>query len=517
MEEANRHSKHISLLNEPSRKQSPNWFLIGCFVFALIKIAYLFIGYNKNLYVQSYEDLARFWFSWNFYGLKPIAIDTCWLPLHLVLQSVALSPRVLPFFSASLFQTAVSIAGGIFGALIAYDICNKNWKAGVGALVAWLGSARLTLMGIGFLSEPLLQLEMLAAIWFGLKFVKEGKRKWWLWSILSIYAMELTRYEGWFFSAALFLLWSSAVLYCSWRKCGHGYAGLKQSTPVQIIISGGLIGVPPLVWLLVNYLVKGDPFFFINATKEYVLVNIPFLFQDRVEFLMDFIRGIWFCQPLVILFGFASLLWRDVRRGPGVVLIFCIFILYYFNFLSIMNGSTAFSFPERLSSNIFVLFCPLFGLFCYHFFCSFRKEAKIVLPPVLLSMMLMGFFSFWTAEPVLENTMGRGLVDSLAERLEETPQHPRPRALIETTQIDYSIVLFAIALDKDDWLGFNRQTNGTLEGVLAENKSIRYLVLNHNSKNVRWIMRQKVFKLVVGGSVWDLYEYRQKTSVKDFI
>lgn len=511
MEERSRDAKRMSP-DESVRNRSGHWFLIACFSFAFIKIAYLFIGYARNLYVQSYEDLARFWFSWNFNGLKPIAVDICWLPLHPVLQSLALAARVLPFFSAGLFQTAISSAGGIFAALIAYDLCQRNWKAGVGALAAWLGSDRLLIMGIGSLSEPLLHLGMLATILFGLKFVREGKTKWQVGTLLSIYALELTRYEGWFFSAALFLLWSSAALYCRWRRCGHGYLGLQQSSARHIILYAGLIAVPPLAWVAVNYFMKGDPFYFISRTKENLLLNMPFFYGDKVKFLLDFTKGVWLYQPVVVLFGVTSLLWLKVRRDLTIVVVFSIFILYCFNFLSIMTGSTAFSFPERLSSNVFVLFCPLFGLFCGHFARSFRKEAQIVFPPLLLSLLLMGCIGFWTSEPVLTDTMEKNVVDHLVERLDRAPQQPRPRVLIETTKFDYSIVLFAVALDRDDWLGFNSQTDDSLDDVLAQNTSIQYLVLNNNRRNIDWIIQQKVFRLVAGGSVWVLYEYRKDRS-----
>lgn len=500
---------HFLSLQKPLR--------LACVVFILSKLAYLIIGYERDLHIQGYEDIARMYHAYNFWGFHALYADIPWLPLHPMLQAAAFVPRAYPWLLGSLFQTIVSIMGGMTAAFLAREMAGRDWRAGAATLAAWLGSNVLIISGIGYLSEPLFHLEILGALYFVLIWMRNGGRPARVGMLLSLFAMQLTRYEGWILAAAWFLMWALAVLAARRRSLWQNYKGLQGCGVREIAIMALAISVIPLSWMALNWALKGNPLFFVHATKEALQKNVVMSHAQKVSFLTKYLYEAWKSQPVVVTLVLAALIIPGFWGIPAILLILTILILIFSNAFFILKGATAFSYFERLSVTLFIPFCPLFGVFYVRLDnllrekCAALSRIRIVaLPALLILTVFMGAMGFFEQPSILRQQLNKDAADIFHDEIRKNPNLPKPYALFETTKMDYSLVLFCIGLPRPDFIFYKKKEQGPLLPYLAAHPRVRYLLLNRNPENDLLVRDLQTCRLLSTGTLWNLYEYRRK-------
>lgn len=490
-------------------------FAATCILFVLIKLLYLFIGYYRDLNVQSYEGLARLLHAYNFSGFSPLEMDIPWLPLPSILQSLFYIPDIFPWFMGSLYQTVISTAAGIFAALLAREIADGDWKAGVLTLAAITASADLSILGISYLSEPLYQLEILAILYFALLWMKDGRLKWKRLTGYFLLALLLTRYEGWILAAIWFLILLTAVKDSRKKGIWKEYKGLWQVKWLDFIYLALFIIAVPGIWMLINQALRNDPFFFKKVTEKSFRANVIVSKINLLTFYVEFLARIWETRPTVVLIAILTLFTPTVLRSPAFIIIMTIGVLTLSNYHFIMKGSTAFSYPERLSLTPYILCCPLFGLMVSHFFTKLKNKYhhkrifQNLLIIVLVLLPVMGYMDFQSRSPVLREEFGKDMADILKEEFKKNPDASKPGVLIETTDWDYSIVIFYVGMDESNIRHFNRKDGDNPMLILHKNPSIRFLLLNPTKRNIELIRKIDNAELVKIGSIWNLYEIKK--------
>ena len=488
-------------------------FFSACLFFILLKIVYLLVGYHRGLSVQGYEDLARLYHSYTFKGFQFLPDGVPWLPLHQIIQMFFTLPRSHTLFLCSFFQTIVSITAGITAALFAREVLGKSWRAGVATLAAWAGSYAVTIIGIGYLSEPLFHLEMFAVLYFGLRWMKNGGGKWRNWTILSVVAMQLTRYEGWVLTFLYMLILLLILIDSRRRALWPHYKGLWEFSTKDFFKLIVFISIVPLLWMGVNWILRGDPFFFANVMQKNFKSHVSMYYLKKIEFYLEYLYGAWEAQPLVIVLGLAIILLPGLLHTPAFLLLVTICTLTVFNLHCIMREKTAYPYQQRLSITLFVSFCPLFGAVIAH--ChrrliekfSLKNLANILFALIVLVMLIMGVNGFRGRTPVLYNEMAMEIIDILNAELRKDPDASKPRVLLEVTDWDYSIILFYIDMDESNYVNFGKNDIDTPHEILRAHPSIRYIVLNHNQENLDWAKNCKACHLLSTSSMWDLYVY----------
>jgi len=514
-----------SCLNNPRRwigpllRFSKDPFILGCFLFIIVKIVYFYLGFHRDLYVQSYECLARMWHSYTFKSFQVFYADNPWLPLHPILLSLVLLPHISSWFVGSLFQTVISILGGIFCALLAREIYHRDWHAGVAALAAWLGSTTLIIIGLGYLSEPLFHLEIMATLYFGIRWMREGNRKWRVWTLISIFSMQLTRYEGWTLTAVYLLFWLVLLLDSRLRKLWRDYQGLWNWSVRDILLMVVFVSIIPLCWMGLNHALYGNPLYFIWLTEDSFHQNMQSSFPHLITLYLNYLQGAFASQPFVVILGLFIFFMPSLLYSPAFMILVTICVLILSNFQCIMKGATAFSYPERLSVTLFVPFCVLFGLTCAHLSALLGKAGKrlkgvsyLLFLLLILLPVIMGFNGFRGRVSVLQLKFNKAVLDTLKAELGKSPGEPKPRVLFEHTKGNYSTILFFVDMDSSEYVPFLRKKDpkgDSRNELIAQYPSIRYLILNHNQENVRWVKKLKNCHLLAIGTMWDLYEYRR--------
>ena len=487
-------------------------FARTCMLFAALKLFYLIAGFFHDLHVQSFEDLARMFFSFQFRGFQPLWHDVPWLPLPPIIQSIPYIFHVAPWFLGSAFQTLISTAGAMVAGMLARDLADGDWRAGTGVLAAWGGSEVLSIMGIGYLSEPLFHLQILLLLLAVLRWMKSGGRGWFRAVLVLLCAINLSRYEGWILTAALFglmliVLWDSRRqgLWRDWR----GLWGVRWRD--ILLLAGGIVSMP-LLWMGLNWLLRGDPLFFKKATDAAFLENVEPTLLRMLSFYLEYLEEAWRAQPVAIILGLAVLFVPGVMRGPAFIIVFTICVITLSNYKFITSGSTAFSYPERLSSTLFVTMTPLFGLACFHLGRRLdrrwgKRPSKLVLYFMFAVMIATGLVGFTTRPSVLREEMGKDMVDDLHALLKKETGEP-PRVLVEGTKSDYSVVLLYVGVHESEYVFFTRRPRyDPRDFLLIQNPSIRYLLLNHGAENDRWLRVLGNCHLIGLGPMWNLYEY----------
>jgi hypothetical protein len=490
-------------------------FATGCIIFIIIKIAYLAVGYYRGLNVRHLEGLARLYYSYYYKGTGILENNNPCLPLPPAIMTLAILPSTYTLLMSSILQTVISISGGIMAALLAMEIYgNNSWRAGLATLTAWVGSDAITILGIGYLSEPLFHLEIFALLYCSIKWMRSGEAKWRTWTLLSIFALQLSRYEGWILIGFYTFILSCLIIDSRRHNTLKDYKGLWNFSTGDFFIFIAFISIMPLSWIILNWILKGDPLFFVKCTKEVFKANIGMNMVEKNTAYLDYLHLTWEMQPLIITIAATVLVTPRIFKGPAFILILTISCLTFFNLYCILNETTAFAYPERLSSSLFIIFCPLFGVMTEHFFRFINKTKNLkrfssfIYFFLLLLLIVTGANHFRSRNSNLYDNMGMDIVKVLKKEFKKCPEETEPIVLLEYTKTDFSIILFYINMDSSKYYCFNRNDDVSSDEILKNNPSIRFLLMNHNQENVAWVMKQEKYHLRISSYMWDLYEAR---------
>ncbi len=354
-------------------------------LFALFELFYLAYGYAREMTIFQCEDAARLGHTFSGAWLNPLATGNPWLPLPHAIQWAVfqISPGQKILLLGSITQKILTIAAGLIAALLAGKL-TKSWVAVALTLAAWAGSTRLSLISIGYLSEPTLHLAVLAGLYCGWCWFESKKTVWLTLAIIAVVAMQLSRYEGWAISGFFYGAWLVVMV-------------KNHTKPIVAKACLGLLvlAVVPLAWMSYNYAHSGDPLEFLHITQGCLTVNVPADLNWKVAFLKQFIANSFDYQPLVII-GLILLTAVPSCWANSRLLVLLILAVLGINIALTLIGATAPFYPERLPSSVYVLLCVVFGAVASNFLVRIKPQPqrKLLLAGVILIIITAGVTGF---------------------------------------------------------------------------------------------------------------------------
>lgn len=180
-------------------------------------------------------------------------IGSVWLPLYHILE--------LPFiwndflWHSGIAGSIISIVSYILGGLYLILIFKKlklDTFALLAGLLAYAFNLNLLFMQATPMTESLLIFLSIGTVYYLINWVKDEKITSLVLAALFTFLSTLTRYDGWFLLAFMFF----AVALISFKKKGLKFA--EGNTIIYLTLAA--FGV--LLWIMWNWLIFGDPFYF---------------------------------------------------------------------------------------------------------------------------------------------------------------------------------------------------------------------------------------------------------------
>jgi 4-amino-4-deoxy-L-arabinose transferase-like glycosyltransferase len=199
----------------------------------------------------------------------------------------------------------VGVASIFISYRLAADLFENRAVGLISALLLSVNPAHLWLSSTP-LTELLNATLLSAAVWAGVRYLKNGQRGA-LWAAaVSLAAANGFRFEAWLISAlfTLALLLQAAGLLRQKKLSGRMALALAGA--------GALPWLFPLAWVIGNYLATHDPLYFLNAIKDYKLQ-----WYGGGVFYARYVTTFWGLDPYLTalgLVGLAAALLRGRRR-----------------------------------------------------------------------------------------------------------------------------------------------------------------------------------------------------------
>jgi len=209
----------------------------------------LTLSYND---ARSHLNVARRVFD----NLQPgfAQIGSVWLPLYHILELPLVWNDFL--WHSGIAGSAISMASFVLGGFFIFRLSQKlNFDLGatVITLAIYALNPNLLFMQTTPMTESLLMFLSLAAVYYTVSWVKSLNTL----DIISAgffsFLASLTRYDGWF----LLIFIAMAVAYVAYKKRGYKF------TEGNLLLYATLAGFGVLLWILWNWVIFGDPFYFV--------------------------------------------------------------------------------------------------------------------------------------------------------------------------------------------------------------------------------------------------------------
>ncbi len=235
-------------------------FLAGItlFITVLSIVAWVFY-YNQGLTLsyndaRSHLNVARRVFD----NLQPglAQIGSVWLPFYHVLELPLVWNDFL--WHSGIAGSAISMASFVLGGLFIVKLSQKlNFDLGatVIALAIYVFNPNLLFMQTTPMTESLLMFLSLAAVYYTVSWVKSLKTLDMIAAGFFTFLATLTRYDGWF----LLIFIAMAVAYVAYKKRGYKF------TEGNLLLYATLAGFGVILWILWNWLIFGDPLYFVSG------------------------------------------------------------------------------------------------------------------------------------------------------------------------------------------------------------------------------------------------------------
>jgi len=240
------------------KSELPNYiWRVVPIIMALVSIVAWIFYYSQDLTLayndaRSHLNVARRVID----NLQPgsAQIGSVWLPLYHVLELPLIWNDFL--WHSGIAGSLISMVSFVLGGIVLLSF-SKKLKFDVWAtlvvIMSYALNPNLLFMQTTPMTEALLIFLSLTSVYYAVRWVDKFNLLELIRTAFFVFLASLTRYDGWFLFASIFTL----VAYLTYKKRGYKF------TEGNIILFSTLAGFGIFLWILWNFVIFGDPLYFV--------------------------------------------------------------------------------------------------------------------------------------------------------------------------------------------------------------------------------------------------------------
>src|SRR5256885_2894518 len=329
-------------------------------------------------------------------------IGSVWLPLQHILEIPTIWNDFM--YRSGLSGSIISIISFVGSTILIGKITraiNLDYKASLVAMIIFALNPNILFMESTPMTELLMLFTSLGAIYFLIKWVGSNKIYDLTFSGIFTLTAVLTRYDGWF----LFGFMSVAISLISLIKTNR-----KKAESNMILYSVfGLFGVG--LWIGWNWLIFGDPLFFLNGPfsakaqqnlllKEgrlFTFHNLPLSIHTYSLAIIDNVSIILFILGLIgLLIGFLS------KNSIAIkIALLSLLVPILFNIVSLYLGESVIDIPQLPPYSWFNIRYGLMALPAIAIGIAFIANKRMIATITIIAVILMQYYLMFATNNII--------------------------------------------------------------------------------------------------------------------